>query len=160
MILYHFIKYIILYFKYSKVVKEAFKKENLLNKFSMLFGTEFRMDWVGRVYTVLNPMVQKMEDPTIGSGVAIYEFTESGQLSNRMWVEKWIMDHLYAAQQFIQNNNLFDIMNYDIERLDNNENYLFVLKPLYFNEAKKWTKWMAALVGVLLAAGITLLIVL
>jgi len=160
MILYHFIKYIILYFKYSKVVKEAFKKEDLLNKFSMLFGTEFRMDWVGRVYTVLNPMVKKMEDPTIGSGVAIYEFTESGQLSNRMWVEKWIMDHLYAAQQFIQNNNLFDIMNYDIERLDDNENYLFVLKPLYFNEAKKWTKWMAALVGVLLAAGITLLIVL
>lgn len=160
MILYHFIKYIVLYFKYSKVVKEAFRKEDLLKKFSMLFGTEFRMDWVGRVYTVLNPMVQKMEDPTIGSGVAIYEFTESGQLSNRMWVEKWIMDHLYAAQQFMQNNNLFDIMNYDIERLDDNENYLFVLKPLYFNETKKWTKWMAALVGVLLAAGITLLIVL
>lgn len=160
MITYHFIKYIILYLKYMKVIKRAFKKENLLNKFSMLFGTEFRMDWVGRIYTVLNPMVQKMEDPTIGSGVAIYEFTESGQLSNRMWVEKWIMDHLYAAQQFMQTNNLFDLMTYNITKLDDNENYLFVLNPLHFNEAKKWTKWMAALVGLILAAGITLLIVL
>lgn len=159
MIIYNFIKYLILYIKYSKTVKDVFSKENLLKSFSLLFDSEFRVDWVGRIYTVLNPMVQNMKDPTVGSGVAIYEFTESGQLSNRMWVEKWVMDHLYAAQQFIQANNLFDLLTYNITRLDENENYLFVLEPLYFKEAKKWTKRMIGLLSSLLVIGITLLII-
>ena len=115
-------------------------------------NSEFRIDWVGRIYTVLNPMVQKMEDPTIGSGVAIYEFTENGDLSNRMWVEKWVMDHLMAAQRFIQANNLFDLLTYNITRLDENENYLFVLEPLYFKDIKKWTKrFLLELLGIIIA---------
>lgn len=160
MIIYNFIKYLVLYIKYSKTVKNVFEKENLLKSFSFLFNSEFRVDWVGRIYTVLNPMVQKMEDPTVGSGVAIYEFTESGQLSNRMWVEKWTMDHLIAAQRFIQANNLFDLLTYDITRLDENENYLFVLKPLHFDEAKKWTKRFFILLSALIIVGITLLCIL
>lgn len=159
MIIYNFIKYLILYIKYSKTVKGVFSKENLLKSFSLLFDSEFRIDWVGRIYTVLNPMVQKMEDPSLGSGVAIYEFTETGQLSNKMWVEKWVMDHLYAAQQFIQANNLFDLLTYDITRLDDNDNYLFVLEPLYFKEAKKWTKRMLALLLGLIITAVTLLII-
>jgi len=160
MVIYNFIKYLILYIKYAKIVRQVFEKENLLKSFSLLFNADFRIDWVGRVYTVLNPMVQQMEDPTIGSGVAIYEFTESGELSNRMWVEKWVMDHLMAAQRFIQANNLFDLLTYDITRLDDNENYLFVLQPLYFKEAKKWTKRMVWLISFILIIGITLLCVL
>lgn len=160
MIIYNFIKYLILYIKYSKTVKTVFEKENLLKSFSLLFNSEFRVDWVGRIYTVLNPMIQRMEDPTIGSGVAIYEFTESGALSNRMWVEKWTMDHLYAAQQFIQANNLFDLLTYDITKLDDNENYLFVLKPLHFDDAKKWTKRFSILLSVLIVIGITLICIL
>lgn len=152
MIIYNFIKYLILYIKYSKTVKNVFENENLLKSFSLLFNSEFRIDWVGRIYTVLNPMVQKMEDPTIGSGVAIYEFTENGDLSNRMWVEKWVMDHLMAAQRFIQANNLFDLLTYNITRLDENENYLFVLEPLYFKDIKKWTKrFSLELLGIIIA---------
>lgn len=160
MITYNFIKYLVLYIKYSKTVKQVFEKENLLKSFSLLFDSEFRIDWVGRVYTVLNPLVQKMEDPTIGSGVTIYEFTESGELSNRMWVEKWVMDHLMAAQQFIQANNLFDLLTYDITRLDDNENYLFVLEPLHFKEAKKWTRRFLWMVLALLVILVSLLIIL
>lgn len=148
-----------LYTRYSKTIKGVFKKENLLKSFSMFFGSEFRIDWVGRVYTVLNPMIQKMEDPTVGSGVAIYEFTENGELSNRMWVEKWVMDHLMAAQQFIQANNLFDLLTYDIERLDDNENYLFVLSPLYFNDLKKWTKRFIGMLSAVIVTVVTLLII-
>ena len=160
MITYNFIKYLILYIRYAKMIKSVFEKEGLLKSFSLLFNSEFRMDWIGRVYTVLNPIVQNVEDPTIGSAVAIYEFTENGGLSNRMWVEKWVMDRLYAAQQFIQDNNLFDLLTYDITRLDDNENYLFVLKPLHFNELKKWTKRFLITFGVIITAIITLLIVL
>jgi len=159
MITYFFIKYLVLYIKYAKTIKGVFKEENLLKSFSMFFGSEFRMDWVGRVYTVLNPMVQKMEDPTVGTGVAIYEFTESGQLSNRMWVEKWVMDHLMAAQQFIQANNLFDLLTYDITRIDDNENYLFVLSPLYFNDLKKWFKRFIGAVIALITVFIILSII-
>lgn len=160
MIIYNFIKYLVLYVKYAKTIKRVFEKERLFKSFSMLFNSEFRIDWVGRIYTVLNPMVQEVEDPTIGSGVAIYEFTETGGLSSRMWIEKWVMDRLYAAQQFIQANNLFDLLTYDITRLDDNENYLFVLKPFYFNDLKKWTKRLLILLAVLLVISIALLIIL
>lgn len=158
MIIYKFIKYLRLYIKYAKTVIKVFKEENLMKSFSYLFGSEFRMDWVGRVYTVLNPMVQNIED--LGSSVAVYEFTQDGGLSNKMWIEKWIMDRLYAAQQFIQSNNLFDVMTYEIKKLDNNENYLFVLKPLYFEDVKKWTKRFSILLGSLAIIGIALLIIL
>ena len=55
MVLYKFITNLILNVKYTKLIKKVYKDEDLLNKFSQLFGTEFRMDWVGRIYTVINP---------------------------------------------------------------------------------------------------------
>jgi hypothetical protein len=70
------------------------------------------------------------------------------------------MDHLMAAQQFIQANNLFDLLTYDITRLDENENYLFVLKPLHFDDAKKWTKRFSILLSIIIVIGITLLCIL
>lgn len=160
MITYKFIKYLRLYIKYAKIVIKVFKTENLLKSLSYLFNSEFRMDWVGRVYTVLNPMVQDINDPTIGSSVAVYEFTQDGSLSKQMWVEKWIMDRLYAAKQFIQTNNLFDIMTYNITKIDDNENYLLVLKPLYFEEAKQWTKHFITLFAILLSIFIATMIIL
>lgn len=158
MIIYNFFKNLFLYIKYAKKIKEVFTKENLLNSFSYLFKSEFRIDWVGRIYTVINPMVQEI-DQTVGSSVAVYEFTQDGGLSNKMWIEKWIMDHLYAAQQFIQTNNLFDLLTYDINKLDEYDNYLFVLKPLYFDELKKWTKRFSILLAFILIVIITLAII-
>ena len=57
MVIYNFFKNLLLNRKYTKIIKSVYKDDDMLNKLSQLFGSEFRIDWVGRIYTVLNPNV-------------------------------------------------------------------------------------------------------
>jgi hypothetical protein len=117
-------------------LKKIYKEEDLLKKFSQLFNTEFRIDWVGRIYTVINPNIINSESEV---NTQIYEYGENG-LSNSMYIEHWIMTRLNLVKNFIMANNLFDLLTYRIEKLDEYENYLFVIEPITFEDCKKWTK--------------------
>jgi hypothetical protein len=75
-------------------------------------------------------------------------------------VEQWVMEKMLVISNFIQTNNLFDVLTYSIKKLDKYDNYLFVLEPITLQNCFKWSKWMAGLVGTLIIAGIVLLIVL
>lgn len=156
MILFKFLKYFILNFKYTRILKNVYKDENLLLKFSQLFGTEFRMDWVGRIYTVINPNVIKEQFDT---NTQIFEYGENG-FSNTVYIEHWIMTKLNAAQNFIMANNLFDLLTYEIKRLDNYDNYLFIIKPITFDDCIKWTKTFAIVYSILAIIGTILLFIL
>lgn len=136
MIFYKFITNFLLNRKYTKLIKKVYSEDNILEKLSKLFGTEFRMDWVGRIYCVLNPNI--IED-ALDVNTQIFEYGEDG-LSNTIYIEKYIMTKLYAINDFVIANNLFDLLTYKIERLDEYDNYLFVIEPITFQEAKKWTK--------------------
>ena len=155
MILFNFLKHLWLNNKYTNLIKRVYKEEQLLSKFSQLFGTEFRIDWVGRIYTVINPNIiqDKFETNT-----QIFEYGENG-LSNTAYIEHWIMTKLNIAQNFIMANNLFDLLTYEIKRLDNYDNYLFIIKPITFDDFKKWTKIFSIVYGILFIVGITLLII-
>ena len=87
MVIYRFIKNLVLNIKYTRLLKKIYKDEMLLEKFSQLFGTEFRIDWVGRVYTVLNPNII---DDKLDVNTQIFEYGENG-FTNEPYVEKWIM---------------------------------------------------------------------
>ena len=139
MILYKFITNIILNAKYTKIIKNVYKDEDLLNKFSKLFGTEFRIDWVGRIYTVINPTII---DDKFDINTQIFEYGEEG-LTNNLYVERWIMGRFNLVKDFIMANNLFDLLTYRIEKLDDYNNYLFVIEPITFEDCKKWTKIFA-----------------
>lgn len=156
MIIFNFIKHLILHIKYNNLLKNIYNEENLINRFSQLFGTEFRIDWVGRLYTVINP---NLIDNQLDTNTQIFEYTENG-LSNNSYIEHWIMTKLNIAQQFIMANNLFDLLTYDIKRLDNYDNYLFVIKPITFDECFKWTKIFFIALSILLIIGLLLLILL
>lgn len=156
MIIFNFIKHLILHIKYNKLLKNIYNEENLINRFSQLFGTEFRIDWVGRLYTVINP---NLIDNQLDTNTQIFEYTENG-LSNNSYIEHWIMTKLNIAQQFIMANNLFDLLTYDIKLLDNYDNYLFVIKPITFDECFKWTKIFFIALSILLIIGLLLLILL
>ena len=156
MILYNFIKYLIMNIKYTRIIKKVYEDERLIPKFSQLFGTEFRMDWVGRVYTVLNPNIV---DNKMDYNTQIFEYGENG-LTNEPYVEKWIMTKFNLIRDFVMANNLFDILTYELKKLDDYDNYLFVIKPITFDDCQKWTKWFVMELGVLLILGIILLILL
>ena len=110
MILFNFLKYLILNIRYTRLLKKIYKDEDILNKFSQLFGTEFRIDWIGRVYAVLNPNII---DDKLDVNTQIFEYTETG-LSNNVYLEKWIMTKFNLVKDFIMVNNLFDLLTYEI----------------------------------------------
>ena len=155
MVFYSFLKNLYLNIKYTKLLTRIYKDEQLLYKFSQLFGTEFRIDWVGRIYTVINPNII---DDKFDVNTQIFEYTETG-LSNKPYVEKWIMTRFNIIKDFIMANNLFDLLTYEIKKIDEYDNYLFVIKPITFDDCMKWSKIFAITYSILAIIATVLLIV-
>lgn len=153
MVFYIFIKNLLLNIKYTKILRKIYKGEGLLEKFSQLFGVEFKMDWVGRVYTVINPNII---DDKLDINTQIFEYNDNG-LTNEPYVEKYIMTKLNIVSDFIMANNLFDLLTYEIKKLDDYDNYLFVIKPITFDDCMKWTKIFIGVYSVLAIIGMVLL---
>lgn len=139
MILYKFIKNLLLHTKYSNILKRVYKEENLIHNLSNLFGSKFKTDWIGRIYVVLNPNLsnQKLDTTT-----QIFEYNEKG-LDNTAYVERWVMQKLNVASEFIVNNNLFDILTFEIRKLDEFDNYLLIIEPVTLKEFLKWAKYFS-----------------
>lgn len=148
MLTYFFLKYFFINLKYTKVLNKVYRDENLLDNLSAMFKVRFRKDWIGRIYAVFNPHVQGgFFDPN----KQIYEYTTEG-ISDRAYVENYIMSQLNLAKQFIQANNLFDLLTYEVRKLDDNGNYLFVMEPITLQDCLKWVKiysifWVAVIIA-------------
>lgn len=159
------IMFIVELFKYRKLRKlidKIDREEQIFDNFSKLFQSNFKTDWIGRRYTVLNPRVQGIDkDDTSGISSQIFEFTEQG-MRDSIFIEKWCMDRIRAASLYIVNKQLLDVLTYSIERIDDNENYLFILKPILFDDLKdsfrkfiKRTLWAIGILALILI-GITI----
>lgn len=151
MILYRFIEYLILHIKYCKILNNVYKNENLLDNLSALFKVQFKKDWVGRVYAVFNPHIQ---EGVFNPNNQIYEYTERG-LVNDAYIESYILNQLKITKQFIRANNLFDLLTYRLEKIDENDNYLFIMEPITWEDCRKYTKKFVILYSILgILAGI------
>ena len=135
MIIYNFLKFLIMYIRYNRVLNDVYKKENILEGLSSTLGAELKQDWIGRLYAVVNPyIVDGKYDPS-------KIITEIGKdIPTNMVLEKYVMERFNIASQFIQANNLFDLMSYKMTRLDEYENYLLVLYPLPYSDLVVWGK--------------------
>ena len=154
MIIYRFFKYLFLNIKYTKILNKVYYNENIIENLSKLFKSQFKKDWIGRLYTVINPNLMG-DDFDINT--IIYEYDENG-LNNYAFIERCIMSKLNIAQSFIQTNNLFDLLTYKIEKLDEYDNYLFIIEPITLHDCLKYTKYFSILLTVLIVIGITCLI--
>lgn len=157
MIIYNFFKHLFLNRKYTKIIKRIYSDEHLLEGFSRMFGSEFHLDWIGRAYAVLNPNLD--ENGRYSPNTQIFEYTDNG-LDNTRMIEGWIMEKISVVSNFINTNNLFELLTYSIKKLDNYDNYLFILEPITLQDCFKWSKRMAILIGILLVIGIVLLVIL
>jgi hypothetical protein len=132
--------------KYCKILNNVYKNENLLENLSALFKVQFRKDWIGRVYAVFNPHIQ---DGIFNPNNQIFEYTEQG-LVNDAYVEAYILNQLKIAKQFIRANNLFDLLTYRLKKLDDNDNYLFIMEPITWSDCKRYTKRFIIVYSILL----------
>jgi hypothetical protein len=64
------------------------------------------------------------------------------------------MFKLNLIKDFVIANNLFDILTYRIEKIDDYDNYLFIIEPITFDDAKKWTKIFSITYGILLVLSV------
>ena len=135
--------------RYTKILNKVYRDENLLSNLSQMFKVKFKKDWIGRIYAVFNPHIQEgIFDPN----KHIYEYTSEG-LTDRAYVENYIMNQLNIAKQFIHANNLFDLLTYEIKRIDDKDNYLFIMQPITLEDCLKWSKIYAIILSSLLIIG-------
>jgi hypothetical protein len=146
--------YILKYLRFKRIVEDIVENENLLYNLSNLFGTEFRIDKIGRIYTILNPYIKNGKFTRENQ---ILEYTEGG-VKDTSSMEKWIMDRMIVANEFIINNQLFDIMTYNITKLDDYANYRIVLEPVYYKNFMKELKISGIVLFILGLLGILTLL--
>ena len=139
------------FLKYNIYIRRIIKNEDILEKLKYLFGgREFKKDWICRIYTVVNPNIDNIASD---GNVLVYD-------DGRPVVEKWIMDNLNLMAGFITSNNLFDILTYKIDKIDDDDNYLIVFQNIFYDGAKRAFKWLSAGILLALAVAITLIIIL
>jgi hypothetical protein len=108
------------------------------------------------MYTVINPNII---NDKLDINTQIFEYGNNG-LTNEPYIEKYIMTRFNLVKDFIMANNLFDLLTYEIKRIDEYDNYLFVIKPITFDECKKWTKIFIGVYSAIIIVGVTLLCIL
>ena len=125
MFLYKFFRKLFQHLKYQRIIKEAYEREQLIAKISLLLGVQFKLDWVNRLYAVINPNIKDGKyNPE-----QIYEFDFDGNPYNNEWVTKWVMERMGILRNFLQTANLFDVLEYKIKDLGN-LNYLIIFQPI------------------------------
>lgn len=136
MILYQFFKYLILLIQYNRALNKAYAEENVISNLSATFGTAFKKDWIGRLYTVFNP---NLKDGKFDYDNPIYSYNERG-LNTDEFVKQYLLTKLSAIDRFVNARNLFELVTYDIKPMDKYDNYLFVIKPLPADNFIKYLK--------------------
>ena len=154
MFIYNFYKTITNHFKYTRILNKVYESEHLLNNLSELFGAKVKKDKIGRLYVVINPNIKNGKFETNDQ---IFEYNDVGW-DNSTYVEKWIMQRLNVAKSFIQANNLFDLLTYEIKKIDDYDNFLFIMMPITLPDVLKYMKKIFISLGVM--AIISLILVL
>ena len=139
------IKIIYNFFRYQKVINRVVCTPEFIQALSSSFGVTFQKDRIGRLYTVINPYVQKID---INSNDIVYD-------QDKPIIDKWIMDKFILIDMVIKNHNLFDILTYDIVRVDDDMNYLLTISNALLKDALRIMKWIGGIATVLI---ITILI--
>lgn len=139
---------IINYIKIQRILRKIYKAENIEKNLSDLFGVPCKKDWVGRLYMVINPIIQDIES---GGNTLVYNSNET------VIIEGWVMKNLELIRKFVVNNSLFDLLTYSIDKIDDDDNYLVVFKNIYFDTMKQIVIWSLIILSFGVIAGIILL---
>lgn len=137
------------YFVVKRLLNKIYDSEKIEENLSRIFGVQCRRDWVGRLYMVVNPILQNIED---GGNTIVFN------KDDKMMIEMWVMKNLELIRNFVVNNSMFDLLTYSIEKLDDDENYLIVFKNIYFDDIIKICKWSAGIIMAGLLTGLGFLI--
>lgn len=125
MYIYRFCKALFQNIKYQRILNKAYEQDEVIQKISTILGVQIRRDWIGRLYTVVNPAIRDGEYDRSQA----YEYTVEGYDTTEH-AKQWIINRVALVQNFLQTENLFDLLTFDVEKLDDHGNYLFTIFPI------------------------------
>lgn len=153
MIIYKFIKYLILSIRYNSLLNKIYREERLLEGLSKLFGSEVKQDWIGRIYVVINPHIK---DGKWNPESTVQELGNDN--ISKIVVTNMIMGTLNTVRQFIKTNNLFDLLTYDIQKISDNDDYLLIMEPITYPDLKNYAKKFLIVYGIILLLSVLFMI--
>lgn len=112
--------------------------KDLLKKY---LNTDFKKDWIGRLYGVINPNIDINGNFDFSS--QIFEI-DGPNTNNNEFVHQWIYKQMILVSDLfdIQKTGLFDIIGMDIKHVGpkNHDNYLVVIDFVNRRETVLWLK--------------------
>lgn len=134
MFLFRFLRVFWRYLRYARIINQIIEESQLVLRLSAIFGTQFYTDWVLRIYAVINPAIKdgKYDE----SSILEYDAIGNPGLSQDH-IEAWIMRRLNLLNELTQQNDLFDLFSYEIRRVSEKSDYLFIIEPLPFKDLRR-----------------------
>lgn len=112
--------------RYNHILKNTYKEDDIIKKLTLALEAPIHIDWIGRLYTVLNPLIKKGKyEPS-----QIVEYDFNGNPDDTQWMTQWIMTRLNIIKRFIMTENLFELLTYKIKKIDQYYNYLLIIQPI------------------------------
>lgn len=143
----------ICYIKDWKSVEEALHGDAFRSLLKSYLNMDPRIDWLGRVYGVVNPAINSKGEFDYNG--MVFEL-DGVNTNNETWVENWLYKQMILVNNVfnVQSTGFFDLISADIKHVgpENADNYLVVFDIASRKEmSKRWKRvaWQGILYSII-----------
>ena len=149
------------YIKDWRLVEESLHGDGFRSLLKHYLKMDSRIDWLGRVYGVVNPAINEKGEFDYNGMV----FELNGvNTNNQTWVENWLYKQMILVNNIfdVQKTGFFDIIDANVKHVgpENADNYLIVFDIASRKEmVRRWRRVLFQSIGYAAVAGIVLLVI-
>ena len=149
------------YIKDWRLVEESLHGNGFRSLLKHYLKMDSRIDWLGRVYGVVNPAINEKGEFDYNGMV----FELNGvNTNNKTWVENWLYKQMILVNNIfdVQKTGFFDIIDANVKHVgpENADNYLIVFDIASRKEmVRRWKRVLLQGIGYAAVAGIILLVI-
>ena len=149
------------YIKDWRLVEESLHGDGFRSLLKHYLKMDSRIDWLGRVYGVVNPAINEKGEFDYNGMV----FELNGvNTNNQTWVENWLYKQMILVNNIfdVQKTGFFDIIDANVKHVgpENADNYLIVFDIASRKEmVRRWRRVLLQSIGYAAVAGIVLLVI-
>ena len=149
------------YIKDWRLVEESLHGNGFRSLLKHYLKMDSRIDWLGRVYGVVNPAINEKGEFDYNGMV----FELNGvNTNNKTWVENWLYKQMILVNNIfdVQKTGFFDIIDANVKHVgpENADNYLIVFDIASRKEmVRRWKRVLLQGIGYAAVAGIVLLVI-
>ena len=149
------------YIKDWRLVEESLHGDGFRSLLKHYLKMDSRIDWLGRVYGVVNPAINEKGEFDYNGMV----FELNGvNTNNQTWVENWLYKQMILVNNIfdVQKTGFFDIIDANVKHVgpENADNYLIVFDIASRKEmVRRWKRVILQSIAYAVVAGIILLVI-